>query len=142
MNWQTFILSILSFWIAIAEVQAQQNDPIESAFFPPELVMQHQKAIGITAEQEQAILEAFEKTQSAFSRFQWQLQKEVQNMAEIVQNTKVDEAAAAAQLDKVLALEKEIKHLQISLMIKIKNQLTTAQQDKLQQIKQDILEQN
>ena len=40
-------------------------------------------------------------------------------------------AAALAQVDKVLDREREIKRAQISLLIRIKNQLSVAQQNKL-----------
>jgi transposase len=50
---------------------------------------------------------------------------------------RVDEAAILAQLDKVLDVERELKHLHIGLLSAIKNQLTPEQQSKLREFAKD-----
>jgi hypothetical protein len=53
----------------------------------------------------------------------------------------VDESALHQQLDKILDLEREAKHLHIGLVVSIKNLLTPEQQAKLREIaKQGIKE--
>ena len=49
----------------------------------------------------------------------------------------MDEAALVAQLDKVLDVERELKHLHIGLLVAIKNLLTPEQQAKLREIAKD-----
>jgi len=44
---------------------------------------------------------------------------------------RIDEAAALAQVDKVLGMERGIKKAQISLLVRFKNLLTPAQQQQL-----------
>ena len=59
------------------------------------------------------------------------MQAEAGKLTELLRQPRVDEAAALAQVDKVLGMEREVKRAQISLLIQIKNLLTPAQQQKL-----------
>jgi hypothetical protein len=47
----------------------------------------------------------------------------------------VDETQVLEEVDRILALEREMKRTQISLMVRIKNTLTPAQQAKLMEIR-------
>jgi len=53
----------------------------------------------------------------------------------LVKPASVDESAVLAQLDKVLAAEREIKRTQLTLMIRIKNKLTAQQQSLLEELR-------
>lgn len=110
-------------------------DPVGQALFPPELVMQHQQALGITATQRATIIAAIEKTQSRMLEFQWDMQGATQKLAELLNATPVDETAALAQVDRVLSLEREVKRAQLSLVIRIKNALTREQQARLKSLR-------
>ena len=118
-------------------VWAQQpgGDPIAESFIPPELIMQHQQEIGLSAEQKSFIHSELQKAQTRFSELQWQLSSELETMAGLVKQEKVDEAQTLAQLDKILNLEREIKRTHITLVIRIKNRLSAEQQTRLQELK-------
>lgn len=113
----------------------QPTDPIGDALFPPELVMQHQQAIGLTDEQKGFLIAEIQKAQARFTDLQWQLQHAVETMASLVREERVDEEKVLAQLDRVLTLEREIKRAQFSLMVRIRNKLTPEQRARLQEIK-------
>jgi len=66
---------------------------------------------------------------------QWKLSAEGEKMGRLLQGTQVDEAQVLEEVDRILALEREIKRGQISLMVRIKNTLTAAQQSKLREIR-------
>ncbi|MEW6213367.1 MAG: periplasmic heavy metal sensor [Acidobacteriota bacterium] len=119
-----------------ASAQQKPNDPIGESFFPPELVMQHQQAIGLTDEQKEFFKAEMRKAQLKFTELQWQLQDEVEKMVSIVKHDQVDEQQSLAQLDRVLAVEREIKRLQFTLVIMIKNKLTPDQRARLAELRQ------
>jgi Spy/CpxP family protein refolding chaperone len=106
-------------------------DPLAGAFFPPELVMKHQQAIGLTAEQRTAIVAAITAAQPRFIEAQWQLEPETALLAELVRAERVDETRVLQQVDRVLELERQVKRLQLELLVRIKNQLTAEQQRQL-----------
>ena len=56
-------------------------------------------------------------------------------LSSLLKQNSVEEAAVLAQLDKVLAAEREIKRTQISLMVRIKNKLTPEQQARLRELR-------
>jgi Spy/CpxP family protein refolding chaperone len=124
--------------IAIQPARAQQpppQDPLGDSLFPPELVMQHQEEIGLTEAQKNFLKTESRKAALRFTELQWQLSDAAEKMAAVVKQPKVDEQQATAMLDQVLEAEREIKRLQISLVIRIKNNLTPEQQARLQDIK-------
>ncbi len=122
-----------------APLLAQQPaDPIGENLFPPELLMQYQKEIALSEVQKNAIKTELQKAQMRFTEMQWQLQSEVETMASLVKQTRVDEQQIMAQLDKVLNLEREIKRTQLTLVIRIKNTLTAEQQARLFEIKNKL----
>jgi Spy/CpxP family protein refolding chaperone len=104
------------------------------SFFPPELVMQHQSEIGLQDAQRTALTSALQQAQAKFMDMQWKLSAEGEKMRRLLQGTQVDEAQVLEEVDRILALEREIKRTQISLMVRIKNALTPAQQTKLTEL--------
>jgi Spy/CpxP family protein refolding chaperone len=96
--------------------------------------MGHAQEIGLDDTQRTAIRKEVQKAQSKFLDLQFDIQTEMETMVRLVKENKVDETKVLAQLDRVLSLEKEIKKTQISLLVRIKNTLTPAQQAKLAEI--------
>jgi Spy/CpxP family protein refolding chaperone len=118
-------------------VRAQQpdQDPIGQSFFAPELVIQHQEAIGLSAEQRDYLKTEIRQVQLKFTELQWKLQDEMEKLVTLVKQPHVDEQQALAQLEKVLAAEREIKKEQVTLLVRIKNKLTAEQQGKLSELR-------
>jgi Spy/CpxP family protein refolding chaperone len=108
------------------------RDPFGEAMFPPELVMQHQREIGLTDEQKAFMRTEIQKATTRFNELQWQLQDAGEALGETVKGNSVNEQQALTQLDRVLDTEREIKHLHVVLAIRIKNKLTPEQQARLQ----------
>ena len=136
MKLKSIWLCAVLFSTSIASLAQQPaGDPIAESFFAPELVMQHQQAIGLTEEQKEFFKSEFRKAQTRFTEMQWQMQDEAEKMAGLVKQESISEQQVLSQLDKVLAIEREIKRLQLSLVIQIKNKLTPEQRARLTEIK-------
>jgi len=125
------------FLLAAGAVHAQQpdQDPIGQSFFPPELVIQHQEAIGLSAEQKDYFKTEIRQAQLKFTELQWKLQDEMEKLVTLVKQPRVDEQQVLAQLEKLLAAEREIKREQVTLLVRIKNKLTSEQQGKLLELR-------
>jgi Spy/CpxP family protein refolding chaperone len=111
--------------------QPLRTDPMEDALFAPELVMQHQRAIGLTTEQRTAITDAVKALQAQVVEFQWAMQEEQQTLTELLGQPTVAEATALAQVDRVLEIERQIKRTHLAALIRIKNTLSAEQQQQL-----------
>ena len=111
------------------------GDPLGEVMFPPEMIMQHQRELGLTDEQKTFMRDEIQKTTTRFNELQWQLQDAMEALHETMKGNSVNEQQAMAQLDKVLDGERAIKRLHMELAIRIKNKLTPEQQTKLQAMK-------
>jgi Spy/CpxP family protein refolding chaperone len=107
------------------------NDPLADAMFPPDLIMQHTRDLGLTDEQKAYMRGEIQKTTMRFNELQWQLQDSMEALRATMKANPVNEQLALSQLDKVLDTEREIKRLHFGLAISIKNKLTPEQQEKL-----------
>jgi Spy/CpxP family protein refolding chaperone len=136
----------LAFVLSAASLAAQGPPPGQRApgpgpddfgrnFFPPELVMQHQSEIGLQEAQRASLTSAILQSQGKFMDVLWKLSAEGEKMGRLLQGTQVDETQVLEEVDRILALEREMKRTQISLMVRIKNTLTAAQQAKLREIR-------
>ncbi|HEV3198730.1 MAG TPA: periplasmic heavy metal sensor [Bryobacteraceae bacterium] len=112
-------------------------DPLMETLFPPELVMAHQKAIGLDDVQKNDIRGELLKAQTRFTDLQWQLQDAMESLTALLKKTPADESQVLAQLDKVLATERELKRTQIGLLVRIRNRLTPDQQARLQKLRSE-----
>lgn len=121
--------------VLIAQSTQPGEDPIAQSLFPPELVMQYHDEINLSEAQTKTIKEAIQKAQGRFLDMQWEMQSETGKLALLLKAKPADETAVLAQLDRVLAQEREVKRAQISLLVRIKNVLTDAQQSKLMELR-------
>ncbi|MEO7971405.1 MAG: hypothetical protein ABI698_08905 [bacterium] len=106
-------------------------DPLGDVMFPPELIMGHARELGITDEQKTFMRGEIQKTTTRFLELQWQLQDAMEALHQTMKGNAVDEQQALSQLEKVLDTERQIKRLHFGMGIRLKNQLTADQQDKL-----------
>jgi len=120
---------------AFAQQPPPNDDPIGRQLFPPEMVMGHQDELGLQEKQRAAIRSEVHKVQSRFVDLQWQLSEDTEKMATLLRSTPIDEAKVLEQADRVMAQEREVKKMQLSLLVRIKNLLTPEQIAKLQEIR-------
>ena len=127
--------SLLFSALSLSAQQSPAPDPVSELMFPPELVMSHQNEIGLGDAQKTYLRGEVLKAQTRFTQLQWQLQEDIEGLVGLLKQSKADEAQVTAQLDKVLTSERDIKRAQISLLVRIKNNLTEDQQHRLQTLR-------
>ena len=115
--------------------QAPGEDPLFSTLFPPELIMQHRRAIGLSDEQRDAISQLIGDLQGRVIRLQWELLDEIQRLTEITSGTRVDLDRSLDQIGNVLDTESEIKQSHLEMLVRIKNLLSADQQATLERLR-------
>lgn len=118
-----------------SHVESQGEDQIAQALFAPELVMQNRQEIDLTSEQWRRISESIRELQRNIVDLEWDMLEASQTLVELLDRSRVDEAAALEQVDRVLTTERMIKRAQLALLITIKNILTPEQQDRLRTLR-------
>jgi len=124
------VLVAARFW-----AEQPSADPLAEYLYPPELVMQNQQVLGLTEEQKIAIRKDIQTAQSAFTDWQWKLQDQVETLVSLIKQDRIDEQKVLTQLDQILNLEREIKRTHFTLVVRIKNKLTSDQIAKLAELK-------
>ena len=109
-------------------------DPMADVMFPPDIIMQHTRDLGLTDEQKTFMRSEIQKSTSRFNELEWQVQDAMEALHALMKASPVNEQQALAQLDKVLDTEREIKRLHFGLAIALKNKLTPEQQAKLHEM--------
>jgi len=104
---------------ALVPGAAGEGDPFAAYLFPPERVMSHSLELGLDDAQKTAIKNEVQNVQGKFVD---------------LQEKPVDETKVLAEVDRILALEKDIKKMQVTLLVRVKNILTPAQQAKLTEL--------
>jgi Spy/CpxP family protein refolding chaperone len=104
---------------------------IAKTVYPPELVMRHADEIGLDEEQREAITGEIQALQSDLVPLQWEIFEASQALEELLTPARVDERAALAQSARVMALEEKIKTRHLTMLVRVKNLLTSEQQEML-----------
>ncbi len=103
--------------------------------FPPGVIMRHQGDIGLADAQREAITKQMEEAQKALVTLQWDVERESEKLGKLLAAERIDEAAALRQADQAMIAEERLKKGHLTLLIRIKNALTPAQQEKLRQLR-------
>jgi Spy/CpxP family protein refolding chaperone len=99
--------------------------------FLPGLVMEHQRDIGLSAEQRDAITKEMTATHQKVLELRWGLEEKSEALRKLLAENKIDEKAALARAAEVMDIERQMKQAHLTLLIRLKNQLTPEQQQKL-----------
>ena len=135
-KWLVFVFGTGVVWLAGVYSYAQPPwGSLVKHLFPPRLIDAAREEIGLTDSQAAFIRAEVKAAEQEFARLSAELKAEVASLAELLAAEKVDEQAATAQLEKVLAVEQQIKRRQLILLVRIKNTLDPEQQAKLRQIR-------
>jgi len=130
--WLPAVLALAG--IGVLAAQNPADEPFRDLLFPPDLVMQNQQALGLSEDQKNYLKTELTQAQSHFAELQWKLQGEMERFVSMLKQANIDEHAAVAQLDNVLAAEREVKRTQVALLVRIKNHLRPEQQAQLREI--------
>lgn len=135
-KFQLFCIALLVACPGVLLAQGSGGDPINAQLFSPEELMKHRAEIGLSDQQLEQIRGLIEQTGPIVQQHQAGLREATSKLAQLLAAEKVDEEAALKQLDKLLGIEKEVKHAHLRVMIQIRNQLTAEQRKIAAKLKQ------
>src|SRR5947199_8595651 len=78
---------------------------------------------------------AMNGTQQQLVDLQWRLDAESEALGKLLAADHVDEAAVLAKLGQVTTIEQQVKKVNFTLLVRIKNQLDSQQQEKLRALR-------
>jgi Spy/CpxP family protein refolding chaperone len=135
----TFVILIsIAVPLSATDKSGATADPFGGAFFSPDLVLLARDKIGLTQEQGAALRAYIEKAQPKTDELRAKLKSETAALSALAKQEPVDGTALAAQFDKVLDVERELKQLHVGLLVAIKDLLTPEQRTKLREIAKGV----
>lgn len=95
-------------------------------------LMEEREAIALTEAQVAKIKKLHAENSGQFSTLKWDLDDATAKMKKMLDQPKINASEVSRQLDEVLRLENQMKRIQMSTMVAIKNELTPEQIEKLE----------
>nr|MDQ3037628.1 hypothetical protein [Myxococcota bacterium] len=108
---------------------------IEGALYPPQLVIDHQRALGLDDAQVGALTDDMRSSQQELTPLAWRLGRAEEALATLLREPRVDEEAAIAAAREVATIEGELKIARLRLLVRIKNRLTGDQRARLEALR-------
>lgn len=118
-----------------AQPASGAEGPIESRLYPPELAMERQAELGITEEQKKALIALSERGHSEVLKLQWELEAEKEKLVKLLEPDRVDEAKVKDAAARVMDRETKVKAAYLTMLVRVKNILTTEQKAKLRELR-------
>lgn len=134
------LLAVMLAFAAVARAEpppGKNDDPIAARLFPPELIMKHQKELGVDDKQRDAIVAEVQKTQAKLVPLQWQMQGATEQMVKLLDAPKLDETKVLAQADKIMSIERDFKRAHLGLLVRLRNLLTDTQRSRLAELRKE-----
>lgn len=131
---KVLLLAICFSFVTVAQADVIQGanrkrEALKMGLYPPDIIMRHQKRLGITDVQRSKIAGAVKTFQSEVADLQWSMQSEQQLLRQAFAGYTINTEDSLKQAEKVLALESSFKLAHFRLLIAIKNALTEEQID-------------
>jgi len=130
------VLFCLTLLAAARTAYGQHADPITENLYAPDLLLRHADEVGLDEAQKQFITSQARENRQKYVEMQQNLQSQMAVLADILRQDHPDEQVALDQLDKVLAAERDIKRVQLSMALAIRGKLTPEQQSKARELRQ------
>ncbi len=142
------IALLLSFALLAGVAQAQQvtsftkksgftapDDIFQSNLYSADRIMEKRDQLDLTDAQADAIKKIHAETAGEFSTLKWDLDDETKKLREMLSENKPNASAVQQQMDKVLALENELKKKKLEALVAIKSELND---DQIETLKESI----
>lgn len=128
------LLFVVDGGTAYAQQQGMGKDVFKGKLFPPNVVLEHQDALGLTKEQFTAIRAVVVQVQSNVAEHEWDLRVAYQKLLRELDHSPVDSSRVLELVDVALAAENKVKKLQVAMLIELRNLLTIEQMDYLREV--------
>ena len=131
---QGFFQLFVFLFAVTAGAQVDAVREFRGDLFPPDLILREADALGLTDEQRDSVAALVKETKQAFVDEKPKLKDTTETLGQSLKASSVPEQMALDQFTALLEAEKEMKRAQFLMLVRAKNLLTPAQQEKLRTI--------
>ena len=117
---------------ANAQGIGQQKDVFKGKLFAPNIILEHQDALGLSKEQFTAIKTAVVEVQAGVAEHEWDLREAYMKVMADLDEVPVNEEKIMTNVQAALLAENQVKKMQVTMLIRLRNLLTDEQIQYLQ----------
>ena len=125
------LLCILGYVNSIAQ------DTFQSELFAAETVLKYRSDLELTDDQVRIIKKIYNDNITDFNTTKWDLDALQVGINKLISKSKVDEKEALLKMEEISILEQKLKKQRLKMLVKIKNELTEKQQNRLKELRDD-----
>lgn len=129
-------LTLLLF-VSLLTAGSFAQDALTTELFSVDNIMKYQTEIELSYDQAERIKKLYNEGNTAFNDAKWKLSAEQAKLDKMLKKAKVNEEATMVQFREVTKLEQEVKLARLQTLIKVKNELSAEQQEKLKEVVTD-----
>lgn len=127
----------LFFLFSVSLVTGHAQDVFQKELFSIEQIQKFKDEINLSDEQLKEIRAIYNGNIGVYNNLKWDLDAEYAKMKKELEKVDLDSETSMTQMEKVLAIETELKKQRLSTLISMRNQLNSAQQQKLKELIKD-----
>lgn len=128
---KTVLFTILSLLFGLV-LKAQES--YQQQLFPTDQVLSNRAEIGLDDAQYEAVKNIYGDHIKPFTSLKSNLEKAQLALKKELEQSSVDEDKASGLMKQITQIESELKQLRLRMLVKVKNQLTPEQQERLKDI--------
>ena len=117
---------------ANAQGIGQQKDVFKGKLFAPNIILENQDALGLSKEQFTAIKTAVVAVQAGVAEHEWDLREAYMKVMADLDEVPVNEEKIMTNVQAALLAENQVKKMQVTMLIRLRNLLTDEQIQYLQ----------
>jgi Spy/CpxP family protein refolding chaperone len=143
-KYKTICLPVAAVLLVLAASMAQAQgagankpDVFKGKLFAPNIILEHQDELNLTKEQFTAIRAAVVEVQASVAGHEWDMREAYIKMMSELDAENIDEDKVLEHVRSALLAENEVKQLQVSMLIKLRNLLTADQLRYMQDMRTD-----
>ncbi|TRX60611.1 hypothetical protein FNH22_06060 [Fulvivirga sp. M361] len=113
------------------------QDALQRELFSADVVLKYRSELGLSKQQVDNVKKIHGDQIGEFNSLKWDLDAELVALNKQLKPAQVDERSSLSQMLVIMELESKLKQMKLSTLIKIKNELTEPQQEKLKALRTD-----
>ena len=121
------LLACLCVGVTAAAAKAPKDDVFKGKLFAPNVILENQAELSLSKQQFTEIKRAVVDVQANVAEHEWDVREAYQNILAELDSAPIDQAQVLEYVDAALRAENEVKKLQVTMLIRLKNLLTAEQ---------------
>jgi hypothetical protein len=130
------LLALACFGATVAMAAGPKEDVFKGKLFAPNVILENQAELDLSKQQFTEIRRAVVDVQANVAEHEWDVAEAYQNIMSELDRSPIDEEQVLEHVAAALRAENEVKKLQVTMLIRLRNLLTDEQIEYLQSLRE------